>query len=128
MDIERMLQLALGVPDAIPAGRRQRMAAWKLAELTLAEEQLAELDVESLTSDPYRVLEAVAKVYREVGALDPMVAGVKWKPLRRGEVQLVLESVVRTADSKHWRCEALAIAALDELARWSRANPRLDDL
>src|SRR4051812_27423291 len=96
MDIARMLQLALGVPDAVPAERREELAARKLVELGVANgfgdsEYALRAEREQVASE---VVVVVAAFYDE-GLLDDALCGVPTGPNEEPAYIAVLQRQAR---------------------------------
>lgn len=133
MNITRMIQLSLGVPDAVPAERRQDMALLRLAELAIDNEQLKQLkypwwEYKHADSEPRAILKAIADAYTD-GALDQLLTGLSHPELSRGTpAATIVVSRTSLIGTEAAAGRIFADAVLTELARWAQANLRLDDL
>jgi hypothetical protein len=122
MEIQRMVQLALGVVDAVPAKRRPAVAVQRLASLAGPYEigiSKAELDAGCA-----EVVKLLADLYVS-GNLDAPLCGLN------GSVDPVLWITSRVTkktmkDIGQETCDALAAAAINALTTWAQAHPILD--
>jgi hypothetical protein len=121
-----MLQLSLGVVDAIPADRRAHMAEERLLYLSSEHRfaRVAHKDV--LWEAAAEVLLHVERLYYE-GRLDRALCGLPPHSADADPVAL-LETIASpiALDIGRNNYRSLASTCIDKLVAWARANPILD--
>ena len=125
MNITRMLQLALGVIDAVPADRRPAIAEERLLHLAGAHRftRANSTRQDELLEAAAEVLASVEQLYREA-RLDQLLCGLPPVSPAADPLNLIKKMASQTAlDIGLNNYKSLASVCLDSLANWAQAHP-----
>lgn len=126
--ITRMVQLSLGVVDAVPEERRAQMAEERLLLLS-SEERFRRVQLtphDELSEAAAEILVNIDRLYYE-GRLDAMLCGLPTSNPAADPLKL-LEKISShlSVDIGVNNYSAMATTCLEAVAAWAQANPNLD--
>jgi hypothetical protein len=127
MHISRMLQLALGVVDAVPVDRRANLAEERLLYLA-AEHRFTRhpMRPDVLWEAAAEVISSVERLYNE-GRLDMTLCGMPPHSRAADPVALINKIASQIAiDIGTNNYTLLATTCVEALAAWAQSNPVLD--
>jgi hypothetical protein len=128
MKIERMLQLSLGVPDAVAENFRMQMAERLLLNTKTEDGLVVDARLNELVPVAREIIDSLVKVYVD-GGFNETLCGLPVRAPRYTNAVGPVAAILQIATPSNFvdlgadKYQALATVAVDAFVKWAQDNP-----